>query len=106
MTIAGISIGVGIDYAIHFIYEIGLHLGKGISIEDSIKHSYIEKGKSIITNSIAVISGFAVLLLSSMNPLRHLGEVMMGSMFLSAFSTLTLLPAVIILVKPKIGGKK
>ena len=106
MTIAGISIGVGIDYAIHFIYEIGLHLGKGISIEDSIKHSYIEKGKSIITNSIAVISGFAVLLLSSMSPLRHLGEVMMGSMFLSAFSTLTLLPAVIILVKPKIGGKK
>ncbi|MCP2599182.1 MMPL family transporter, partial [Candidatus Aminicenantes bacterium AC-335-B20] len=100
MTIAGISIGVGIDYAIHLIYEIGINVDRGHPLIEAIRLSYFEKGKAIIVNSLAVMTGFAVLLLSSMSPLRHLGEVMIGSMFLSAFSALTILPAVILLVKP------
>jgi len=47
-----------------------------------------------------------VLLLSSMSPLRNLGGTMVGSMFLAALAALTILPSMILSLKPKIGGKK
>jgi len=106
MMIAGISIGVGIDYAIHFIHGVGLKVNEGHVLEEAVHLAYLEKGKAILANSIAVMAGFAVLLLSSMSPLHHFGGTMVGSMFLAAFSTLTILPALILIIKPKIGGKK
>ena len=106
MMIASISIGIGIDYAIHFIHGVGLNMDKGRSLEEAVHLTYLEKGKAIITNSMAVIVGFLVLLLSSMSPLRHFGGTMAGSMFLAAFSALTILPALILIIRPKIGGKK
>jgi len=106
MMIASISIGIGIDYSIHFIHGVGLDMDKGHSLEEAVHLTYLEKGKAILANSMAVIVGFLVLLLSSMSPLRHFGGTMAGSMFLAAFSALTILPALILIIKPKIGGKK
>jgi predicted RND superfamily exporter protein len=45
--------------------------------------------------------GFAVLLLASMSPLRTFGGIMVASMFLAAFSALTILPALLLRVKMK-----
>jgi hypothetical protein len=106
MMIAGISIGVGIDYAIHLIHSIGNKMDEGYILEEAIQLTFLEKGKAILVNSIAVMAGFAVLLFSSLAPLRHLGGVMVGSMFLAAFSALTILPSVIFLIKSKAGGEK
>ena len=110
MMIASVSIGVGIDYTIHFIHGIIIGREKGFKYEEAIKYAFLEKGKPILTNTFAVMLGFAVLILSSMKPLRHFGGVMVGSMFLAGLSALTFLPAFIILFKPKFkqlkkGGK-
>jgi len=45
--------------------------------------------------------GFAVLLLASMSPLQTFGGIMVGSMFLAAFSSLTILPALLLRAKVK-----
>ena len=98
MMIAGISIGVGIDYTIHFIQGVFIELKGGVSIKEAIEHTYVEKGKAILSNSIAVILGFAVLMFSQLRPLHHFGGTMMGSMFLAALASLTFLPALIIIL--------
>ena len=102
MMIGGISIGVGIDYAIHFIHGIMEELGKEPDIDLAVKKTFIDKGRAILTNSFAVMLGFAVLIFSSMLPLRNFGSTMVASMFLSAFATLTLLPSAILILKLKI----
>jgi len=106
MMTASVSIGVGIDYSIHFIHSALKNMDKGYALEEAIHHAFLEKGKAILTNSIAVIAGFVVLLLSSMSPLRDFGGIMAGSMFLAALSSLTVLPAMILITKPKLGRKK
>ncbi len=106
MMIGGISIGVGIDYSIHFIHGVVNGLEEKKSLEDAVYEAFSEKGKAILTNTFAVMIGFAVLLFSSMLPLRNFGGTMVGAMFLSAFSTLSLLPSAILIFKIKIKNKE
>jgi predicted RND superfamily exporter protein len=106
MMTASVSIGVGIDYSIHFIHSVLKNKDKGYVLEEAIHHAFLEKGKAILTNSLAVMAGFVVLLLSSMSPLRDFGGIMAGSMFLAALSSLTVLPAMILITKPRIGRKR
>jgi predicted RND superfamily exporter protein len=110
MMIGGISIGVGIDYAIHFIHGVTLEVDNGLKLEEAVGKSFKEKGRAIITNSVAVMFGFAVLLFSSILPLKNFGGTMVAAMFLSALATLTLLPSSLLILKPKFkkekGGKK
>ena len=104
MMIAGVSIGVGIDYTIHFIHGVFVEFKEGVPIRTAIEHTYVEKGKAILSNSIAVILGFGVLLLSQLRPLHHFGGTMMGSMFLAALASLTFLPAMLLIFLKK-GGE-
>ena len=104
MMIAGVCIGVGIDYVIHFTHGIREKAKQGFSVEESVHFVFMEKGKAILANSLAVMTGFLVLLFSSMSPLKNFGGVMAGAMFLAALSSLTILPALILTIKPKIGG--
>ncbi len=101
MMVASVSIGVGIDYSIHFVHGVMTGLKRGLSRPEAITLAFREKGGAIAANSLAVMLGFAVLLLASMSPLRTFGGIMIGSMFLAAFSALTLLPALLTRVRQK-----
>jgi uncharacterized protein len=105
IMIAGVCIGVGIDYVIHFTHGIREKVKQGFGIEVAVQEVFMEKGKAILANSLAVMTGFVVLLFSSMSPLKNFGGMMAGAMFLAALSSLTILPALILIFKPKIGGK-
>jgi len=107
MMIAGVSLGVGIDYTIHFVYGVKQALERTGSLEEAVSAAYREKGKAILANSLAVTMGFLVLLLSSMSPLRHFGGMMVVSMLLAALAALTTLPALLLWAKPfrRIAGK-
>ena len=110
MMTGGVSIGVGIDYAIHFVHGLIKNTDRGLTMEAAVEATLVEKGTAILSNAVAVMAGFAVLLLSSMMILRNFGATMIGSMFLAAVSALTVLPAVLLICKPmlnhKFGGKK
>ena len=101
MMIAGVSIGVGIDYTIHFVHGVLSATERGDDLEGAVRKTIIEKGRAILVNSSAVVLGFAVLQLSSMSPLRHFGGLMAGSMVLAALAALSILPASILVCRPK-----
>lgn len=101
MMVASVSIGVGIDYSIHFVHGMLAGLKQGLTRPEAVTLAFREKGGAIVANSLAVMLGFAVLLLASMSPLRTFGGIMVGSMFLAAFSALTILPALLLKVKIK-----
>jgi predicted RND superfamily exporter protein len=99
--VASVSVGVGIDYAIHCLETYRREYRAGVGGGDYLRRTFISTGKAIIINAMSVGAGFSVLLLSRFNMLADLGLLIAIAMFSSALVSLTLLPALLAVFKPK-----
>ncbi len=99
VTIAAIAVGAGIDYTIHFLSRYLHEIRRGKNYEEAFYHTFRTTGKGIIFNSLSVGLGFAVLMFSSIVPLRSFGLLMAVTMLVSATSALTLLPVSLLLLR-------
>jgi hypothetical protein len=98
--LTSIAIGIGIDYAIHFIERYKIYAQKTCNTETALELTIDHSGKAILFNAIVVISGFMVLLFSVFPPNRALGALVSLNMFTSFLGTLTIMA--LLLVKSKI----
>ncbi|MDR0997827.1 MAG: MMPL family transporter, partial [Treponema sp.] len=103
--VASLSIGIGIDYTIHFIEayktERRLHGAEG----NFLWRVFVTTGLAIIINAISVGAGFAVLLLSEFIILKDLGLLIAITMGTSGLVSLTVVPALLTVLKPKFVEK-
>jgi predicted RND superfamily exporter protein len=99
--VASVSVGIGIDYSIHFLEAFKREYRKYKGGEGFLRHSFNSSGKAIIINAVSVGAGFAVLLLSRFNMLGDLGLLIAITMFTSALVSLTVLPVLLVVLKPK-----
>jgi len=99
--VASVSVGIGIDYSIHFIEAFKREYRQYGGGEGFLWHSFNSSGKAIIINAVSVGAGFAVLLLSRFNMLCDLGLLIAITMFTSALVSLTVLPVLLVALKPK-----
>ncbi|MDR2746586.1 MAG: MMPL family transporter [Treponema sp.] len=99
--ISSVSIGVGIDYTIHFIeaykHEYRLSGGRG----DFLKRAYYVSGTAILVDTLSVGLGFAVLWFSNFVMLQDFGLLVCLAMMISALSGLIIVPALLGFFKPK-----
>jgi predicted RND superfamily exporter protein len=89
--LSSIAIGIGIDYAIHFLQHYRMNLAAHPSRHYAIYRTMSQTGKAILFNAIVVIAGFLVLLFSVFPPNRTLGALVSMNMFTSFAGTLTLM---------------
>ncbi len=109
VLVGSISIGIGVDYAIHMITQYNHSYKTFRNIEDALNQSILLSGKSISINVISVTFGFLVLLFSNLVPLQRFGALVGVTMISSGLATLTLLPSIIILsdrILPKLFALK
>jgi predicted RND superfamily exporter protein len=89
--LSSIAIGIGIDYAVHFLEQYRHNAvstgSKMVAAQKTMAHS----GRAIIFNAIVVIAGFMVLLFSVFPPNRELGALVSLNMFTSFVGTLTIM---------------
>jgi predicted RND superfamily exporter protein len=99
--VASVSVGIGIDYTIHYIEahkrEYRASGGRG----DYLRRAFASSGKAIMINAISVGAGFAVLLLSRFVMLEDLGLLIALTMGTSAFVSLTVIPVLLLIFRPK-----
>jgi predicted RND superfamily exporter protein len=99
--VAGVSVGIGIDYTIHcmeaYKREYRAAGGKG----DFLLKAFVSSGKAIIINAASVGAGFAVLLFSQFIMLKDLGLLVALTMVSSALVSLTVIPVLLMTIKPK-----
>lgn len=101
--IASLAVGIGIDYTIHFIDCFKREYQNG---GDSLRRTFSGCGKAIVINAVSVGAGFGVLMFSQFRMLANLGLLVMLSMLITAFVSLTVIPALLTTVKPRfIYGK-
>jgi hypothetical protein len=89
--LSSIAIGIGIDYAVHFIEQYRLNASK---TDDKIlvaQKTMAHSGRAISYNAIVVIAGFLVLLFSVFPPNRELGALVSLNMFTSFVGTVTIM---------------
>jgi len=102
--LTSIAIGIGIDYAIHFIERYKIYAETTGNAEKALEMTISHSGRAILFNAIVVIAGFMVLLFSVFPPNRALGALVSLNMFTSFLGTLTIMA--LLLVKSKIFIKK
>ncbi len=90
VTMSSIAIGVGIDYAIHFVYLIDYYKGEDLRyyVDAAMKSS----GIPILANALGISAGMIAMFLSPLRIHFQVGVVMIFAMLVSSLSTLTIIP--------------
>ncbi len=89
--ISSIAVGIGIDYAIHFIENYREYSLKSSDKLEVSRLAMSHSGRAILFNAIVVISGFLVFLFSLFPPNRQLGALVSLNMFTSFAGTLSIM---------------
>jgi len=90
--LTGVTVGVGVDFAIHFLNRLLENDLTQQNISEVISKVYFQAGKPIIYDVLSNVLGFSVLLFSSFTPIQDFGWLIIGSMFSCSLATLVFLP--------------
>ncbi|WP_440927431.1 efflux RND transporter permease subunit [Candidatus Pelagibacter sp.] len=100
ITIAAITIGIAVDNSIHYIYRFKEEFSKIKDYNKTLKTCHSTVGVAILNTSITIVFGFSILVLSKFIPTIYFGVFTGLAMLLAMISVLTLLPALILIIKP------
>jgi len=100
ITIAAITIGIAVDNSIHYIYRFKEEFAKNSNYNETLKECHNTVGVAILNTSITIIFGFSILVFSNFIPTIYFGVFTGIAMLLAMISVLTLLPKLILVVKP------
>ncbi len=100
ITIAAITIGIAVDNSIHYIYRFKEEFKNLNDYNKTVDLCHSTVGKAILNTSITIVFGFSILILSKFIPTIYFGVFTGIAMLLAMISVLTLLPSLILLIKP------
>jgi len=100
ITIAAITIGIAVDNSIHYIYRFKEEFKKLNNYNKTLDRCHSTVGVAILNTSITIVFGFSILVLSNFIPTIYFGVFTGLAMLLAMFSVLTLLPKLILIVRP------
>jgi len=98
--LASIIIGVGVDFAIHYIAQFR-RLSRTVSIDKLSKEVVDDVGYPIILDAASNM-GFGALLFSAFLPIQYIGGLMVFAMVSTSLGTLTVLSALAELLKKRL----
>jgi predicted RND superfamily exporter protein len=99
--IASLTIGIGVDYVIHFMEAFKREHTAAHGGGDFLRAAFVSSGKAILVNAVSVGGGFLMLVFSNLSFLGEMGLLFGLTMALSALLSLTLIPVLLITIKPK-----
>ena len=106
MTFA-IALGIAVDDTIHFLARLRQEFFKTNNMKSAIKNTLLTTGKAIISTTIVLSLGFAVLYFSELMPNHEFGILATIILMAALLGSIFLLPALLILFKPEISiGEK
>ena len=100
ITIAAITIGIAVDNSIHYIYRFKEEFSSTKNYESTLKLCHSTVGTAILNTSITIVFGFSILVFSNFIPTIYFGVFTGIAMLLAMISVLTLLPKLILIIKP------
>jgi predicted RND superfamily exporter protein len=100
ITIAAITIGIGVDDTIHYIHRFKREFAVDGDYIATMYRCHASIGKAMYYTSATIILGFSVLALSNFTPSIFFGVLTGVAMLAALLGALTLLPQLIVAMKP------
>jgi predicted RND superfamily exporter protein len=100
ITIAAISIGIGVDDTIHYIHRFKEEYKVDHNYIIAMRRSHQSIGYAMYYTTLAVVLGFSILVLSNLIPTIYFGLLTVIVMITMLSSALLLLPRLLIILKP------
>ncbi len=105
-VISSIIIGIGVDFALHFLSRYKLELSKVAEPSQAVVAAIRHAGKPILFDATPTAIGFLVLLSSGFLPIRYAGMLIALTMMICAGGALTILASALTFYKPKLHNFK
>ena len=99
--ITAVAVGIGVDFAIHYISRFKEEIKKTKDIEEATVNTMLSSGKAIIYDMMSNILGFVVFVFSGFLPIRYFGWLISLTMLTVGFGSLVMLPALFAAFNPK-----
>ena len=100
ITIAAISVGIAVDNTIHYIHRFRDEFQKDRKYLPTMHRCHGTIGHAMYYTSVTIIIGFSILAISNFKPSVYFGLLTGLAMVIALIAALTLLPQLLILVKP------
>jgi predicted RND superfamily exporter protein len=104
-TYASMGVSLGADFAIYLLFRLREEM-RSRPLEAALRETLRTSGQAIFFVASAIAAGYATLLVSSFALWRQLGGFVALMMAVSALATLTILPALVLLVQPRFLEEK
>jgi uncharacterized protein len=103
VTIAAITIGIGVDNTIHYVHRYREEMAIDGDPWAAIARCHGSIGRALYYTTITIVLGFSVLTLSAFIPTIHFGLLTGFAMTAALLANMTLLP--VLLAKTETGRK-
>ncbi len=100
-TVAVIGVGLCADSSTYFLYRIREEVLRGRSLRSALREARNTSGEAVIFVALAIGGGFSVYLASDYYPLWIAGVVLPAMMLTGSVLTLTLLPLLVLVGRPR-----
>ena len=97
VSFGAVSVGVGVDYAIHFLlrYPNKIDPTQNRDVAHLLKETISETGRPIILTTLSIVAGMLMFLFASYAPVRIFGILMSTALLNCMLATLFIMPSVI-----------
>ncbi|MEH6617842.1 MAG: MMPL family transporter, partial [Porticoccus sp.] len=100
ITIAAITVGIGVDHDIHYITRFKHEFAIDRDYVASMHRAHASIGRALFYTAVTIIVGFSILTLSNFIPSVYFGLLTALAMFSALLASMTLLPKLILVFKP------
>ncbi|UZE94601.1 efflux RND transporter permease subunit [Alkalimarinus alittae] len=100
ITVAAITVGIGVDDTIHYIHRFKDEFAKDQNYVATMYRCHGSIGRAMFYTSVIIIIGFSILTLSNFTPTIYFGLLTGFAMFSALLGSLVLLPRLILTLKP------
>jgi len=97
-TIGAVSIGIGIDFAIHFTMRYREELQNGDSLEGAVRRTGEGTGIALLSSAVSSAAGFFILAFAPMPMFASYGLLTAVMISMAAIATLLVLPSLLLVV--------
>ncbi len=94
-VLSTLSLGLAIDFAVHFVGRFQQHYATHSKPAESLVWTVARPGKGIFRNAVLFALGFVVMVFAHLTPYITVGVLMAAIMLLSSISSVVFLPALV-----------
>ncbi len=99
-AVMAMGVSIGADFAIYLIFRLREELARA-SLADGVRRALVTSGTAVFFVSSAVALGYLVLVFSGFKAWVHLGGLTALIMALASTAAVTVLPALVMLLRPR-----